>query len=95
MSRLVTFHTPYQSISLNVNGWGIDIYSRLTLGVLEEGEEWLAVVFRDQEPDKMEECGLDVTSHRFVRAGFATDYSESKGKEILVFTRKGKCLDEE
>ena len=59
------------------------------LGTLEEGEEWLAIVFRDQEPDRVGECGLDVTSHRFVRAGFATDYPESEGKEILVITRKG------
>lgn len=35
------------------------------------------------------ECGLNVTSHRFVRAGFAVDYAESDGKEILVVTRKG------
>lgn len=34
------------------------------------------------------ECGLTVTNHRFVRAGFAADYAESDGKEILVITRK-------
>ena len=34
------------------------------------------------------ECGLTVTSHRFVRAGFAVDYAETDGKEILVITRK-------
>lgn len=34
------------------------------------------------------ECGLTVTSHRFVRAGFAVDYAESDGKEILVIMRK-------
>lgn len=35
------------------------------------------------------ECGLNVTSHRFVRAGFAVDYVKADGKEILVVTRKG------
>lgn len=42
------------------------------------------------------ECGLTVTSHRFVRAGFAVDYAETDGKEILVITRKdatGKISD--
>ena len=34
------------------------------------------------------ECGLTVTSHRFVRAGFEVDYAETDGKEILVITRK-------
>ena len=34
------------------------------------------------------ECGLTVTSHRFVRAGFAVDYAEADGKEILVITRR-------
>lgn len=34
------------------------------------------------------ECGLAVTSHRFVRAGFAAGHAETDGKEILVITRK-------
>lgn len=44
----------------------------------------------DEIIDWAKECGLDVKSYRFVRAGFTADYLETDGKEILVITRKGK-----
>ena len=57
---------------------------RARLGELAEGEEWLAFVFRHQEPD-------EVTQTRFVRAGFKVEYAVSTGKEILLVACKGSA----
>ena len=71
-------------------------------GELPEGCEWLAVVFRDQEPlnlnaySRILECSGDIVfdayrrmpQARFVRSGFTKEYSRETGKEILFVLKK-------